>query len=430
VPSGTAETANQAIDPEGPAGESNSPQPVGAEQPAAGDSTATTITQQAEAGAVATQEGASNSTTTSSGVPQTGGGVAQGNGASADATASTDASVALEQQPGAGSTDVVLTTDLTQAVGATAEVHQGATNTAIVVRNDAPGDDGPVSQANTAGATASGSATGTTAGNAGLSDAPSSSSQISQDVQAGAIATQSGVANTNVSVRVNSPGDSGTVSQANTATATAAATASDPTAATQAESTPAWVLARQAQNKLTNAPLDRRPPAGPLRLRPPAAHQISMPTQQRLRGHNQALTASSRKQSAQGGEQGAISRHNTRSRLLPTKHCKLMTQNQQFDVLGELTAAAAHEQPQQRREREVGKRKKHPPMLPDPDAPDIRSKNRVLKPLRPHSCGTAPDYNRTSLALHRPGSMCSAARGYVPRRTRARLSKEERQRRK
>jgi hypothetical protein len=237
VPSGTAEAANQAIDPEGPAGESNSPQPVGAEQPAAGDSTATTITQQAEAGAAATQEVASNSTTTSSGVPQTGGGVAQGNGASADATASTDASVALEQQPGAGSTDVVLTTDLTQAVGATAEVRQGATNAFVVVRNDAPGDDGPVSQANAAGATASGSAIGTAAGNAGLLDAPSSSSQISQDVQAGAIATQSGVANTNVSVRVNSPGDSGTVSQANTATATAAATASDPTAATQAEST-------------------------------------------------------------------------------------------------------------------------------------------------------------------------------------------------
>ena len=267
VPSGTAEAAippNQAIGPEGPAGESNSPQLVDAEQPAAGESpavggvddtnratasgqspngndngnapehqgsTATTITQQAEAGAVATQEGASNSTTTRSGEPQTGGGVAQGNGALAEATASTDASVA------GVSTDVVLTTDLTQGVGATAEAHQGATNTSIVVRNDAPGDDGPVSQANTAGATASGSAIGTTAGNAGLSDAPSSSSHVSQDVQAGAIATQSGVANTNVSVRVGSAGDSGTVSQANTATATAVAEASDPRAATQAEST-------------------------------------------------------------------------------------------------------------------------------------------------------------------------------------------------
>jgi hypothetical protein len=219
-------------------------------------STATTITQQAEAGAVATQEGASNSTTTSSGESQTGGGVAQGNGASADATASTDASVALEQQPGAGpandqlnnddSTNVVLTTDLTQSVGAIAEVHQAATNTSIVVRNDAPGDDGPVSQANTSAATASGSAIGTTAANAGLSDAPSSSSDVSQDVQAGAIAAQSGVANTNVSVRVGSAGDSGTVSQTNTATATAVAEASDPMAATRAEST-AW------QNGAANA---------------------------------------------------------------------------------------------------------------------------------------------------------------------------------
>jgi hypothetical protein len=251
-PSDTAEAENppnQATGPEGPAGESNNPQPVDAEQPAAGEGPAGGGgDEQAEAGAVATEESAANSAMTSSGESQTGGGVAQGNGASADATASTDASVALEQEPGAGSangqlnnddsTDVVLTTDLTQSVGATAEVHQGgATNSSIVVTNDAPGDDGPVSQANTAGATASGSAIETTAGNAGPSDAPSSSSQVSQDVQAGAIATQSGVANTNVSVRVNSAGDSGTVSQANTATATAAATASDPTAATQAEST-------------------------------------------------------------------------------------------------------------------------------------------------------------------------------------------------
>ena len=100
------------------------PQPVDAEQPAAGDSTAATITQHAEAGAVATQEGASNNTTTSADEPQTGGGVAQGNGASADATASTDASV-NGQLNNDDSTDVVLTTDLTQSVGATAEVQQG-----------------------------------------------------------------------------------------------------------------------------------------------------------------------------------------------------------------------------------------------------------------------------------------------------------------
>jgi hypothetical protein len=135
-----------------------------------------------------------------------------------------------------GPPDDVHATDLTQSVDATAEADQDATNTSIVVRNDASGNDGPVSQVNTADATATGSANGTTPGNAGVSDAPSSSSHVSQDVQAGAIATQSGVANTNISVRVGSAGDSGTVSQANTATATAAASASDPTAATQAAS--------------------------------------------------------------------------------------------------------------------------------------------------------------------------------------------------
>jgi hypothetical protein len=35
---------------------------------------------------------------------------------------------------------------------------------------------------------------------------------------------------------------------------------------------------------------------------------------------------------------------------------------------------AAHEQPQQRREREIRKGKKHPPMLPDPAPADIRNR--------------------------------------------------------
>jgi hypothetical protein len=35
-------------------------------------------------------------------------------------------------------------------------------------------------------------------------------------------------------------------------------------------------------------------------------------------------------------------------RLLPTKHQQLMAQNEQFDILGELAAPAAHEQLQQR----------------------------------------------------------------------------------
>jgi hypothetical protein len=70
-----------------------------------------------------------------------------------------------------------------------------------------------------------------------------------------------------------------------------------------------------------------------------------VPAQQRLRRHDQALAAAPGKDSAQRGEEGTIGRPKTRARLLPTKHGKLMAQNEQFDVLGELAATAPHEQP-------------------------------------------------------------------------------------
>jgi len=59
-----------------------------------------------------------------------------------------------------------------------------------------------------------------------------------------------------------------------------------------------------------------------------------------------------------------------------------MAENEQFDILGELAAAAAHEQPQQRREREIRERRRHPPMLPEPAPADIQNRNLVLEPLR------------------------------------------------
>jgi hypothetical protein len=64
-------------------------------------------------------------------------------------------------------------------------------------------------------------------------------------------------------------------------------------------------------------------------------------------------------------EEGAIGRPKTRARPLPTEHPKLVAQNEQFDVLSELAATAPHEQPQQRREREICERKEHRSMLPE-----------------------------------------------------------------
>src|SRR6266540_2391078 len=73
-----------------------------------------------------------------------------------------------------------------------------------------------------------------------------------------------------------------------------------------------------------------------------------------------------------------------------------MPQNQQLDVLGELTAAAPDEQPQQRREPEIREGKEHPSMLPEPAAVDIDSRNLVLKPLTrtlSMNCGSGDSLN-------------------------------------
>jgi hypothetical protein len=57
---------------------------------------------------------------------------------------------------------------------------------------------------------------------------------------------------------------------------------------------PARVLSCQAQDKVASATLNRWSPAAPLWLRPPAAHEPSMPAQQRLRADDQAASTSSR----------------------------------------------------------------------------------------------------------------------------------------
>jgi hypothetical protein len=105
---------------------------------------------------------------------------------------------------------------------------------------------------------------------------------------------------------------------------------------------PARVLPRQAQDKVANATLDGRPAAGPLPLRPSAAHELSVPAQQRLRRHDQPVPTARREHPAQRGEKSAIGCSKRRPWLLPAEHQQLMAQNEQLDVLGELAAAITH----------------------------------------------------------------------------------------
>src|SRR5215203_6145560 len=108
-------------------------------------------------------------------------------------------------------------------------VQEKPTNTAVGIRVLSPGDDGEVSQANSADAkalAANGNLTGQSVGQsqAGAGTQVAGQSSMSgQSAGAGALAVQEKPTNTAVGIRVLSPGDDGEVSQSNDASAGAAA---------------------------------------------------------------------------------------------------------------------------------------------------------------------------------------------------------------
>jgi hypothetical protein len=89
-----------------------------------------------------------------------------------------------------------------------------------------------------------------------------------------------------------------------------------------------------------------------------------MPAEKRLRGHDQ-LVPPTREQSGERCEESTIGRSERGARLLASEHDELMSQDEQFDVFGELAAPASDKQPQNSREREIGEGEEHPPMLPE-----------------------------------------------------------------
>ena len=110
-------------------------------------------------------------------------------------------------------------TSVAQTAAATAAATQGGVgNTAVTVQLDQPGEEAPLTQANQA------------QGNAQASVNAESATPATTDQAAGAEATgtQSDVQNTAVTVRVGSPGGNGAVHQSNTATAHAATSVTSP----------------------------------------------------------------------------------------------------------------------------------------------------------------------------------------------------------
>ena len=156
------------------------------------------VGQGANAAATAHQQGVGNSqSSVKVDKPGNGPPVSQENqaaaGAEATAAAETSAPVTSEQS----------------AAAVAAATQTDTQNTAVTVRVGSPGDNGAVEQANASGATAT------------TSVMPPETGESTVDESAVAVTTQDGVTNTNVSIRVFSPGNDGAVAQTNTAVAAA-----------------------------------------------------------------------------------------------------------------------------------------------------------------------------------------------------------------
>jgi hypothetical protein len=77
-----------------------------------------------------------------------------------------------------------------------------------------------------------------------------------------------------------------------------------------------------------------------------ASNQFPVPTQERLRRHDEPVPTPLRKHSGERRKEGAIGRSKRGPPLLPAQHDQLMSQHEQLDVFGELAAPASHKQPQ------------------------------------------------------------------------------------
>ena len=142
---------------------------------------------------------------------------------STDSVAASSAAAGSDAPAGTGVPAPVA--DITAAVAGA--VQTAASNTVVVVRVDSPGNDGPITQSNTAAAAATTGDITPIAGDIAATDPASgvilaqgdqTSSPTQGSTAAAPSADQQGATNLVVSIRVQSPGDTGLVTQTNTAT--------------------------------------------------------------------------------------------------------------------------------------------------------------------------------------------------------------------
>jgi hypothetical protein len=125
--------------------------------------------------------------------------------------------------PSAGALEDAAQASTAQAANAAAEAAQEARNVVVSIRVDSPGDDGAVSQENTTSSQAGATNDASTAQGqgAGGDDGASSLEAATQQAANAVAAAAQQAQNVVISIRINSPGDNGSIGQSNSSSATA-----------------------------------------------------------------------------------------------------------------------------------------------------------------------------------------------------------------
>jgi hypothetical protein len=119
---------------------------------------------------------------------------------------------------------------------------------------------------------------------------------------------------------------------------------------------PARVLARQAQDKLSDLATYRGSTRASPWIRPAPGHHLAVPTQNGVRRDDERIPARSRKEPACGSQEGSISGAKCGSSHLAAKDRKLVAENHDLEFLELLRAAAQQDEREDASEDEVDQR--------------------------------------------------------------------------
>ena len=124
---------------------------------------------------------------------------------------------------------------------------------------------------------------------------------------------------------------------------------------------PAWVVARQAQDHVSDRTVDRRSTRPTMRVGPMLRDETTMPAKQRRRLYEKGTPAAPVQHPARGGEEHAIRKLEIDPPGLAPQDPQLMAQHHQLKILGSLSFAAQHQQLEYPTKCQIAERPQHHP---------------------------------------------------------------------